>query len=125
MLADEMLTFDFAGTVAAVLDGHDSRMGDSDAASQPMAEEVQQQLQELEQVWQHTVVMMRKMCMHVMTNKTYVSAQLGLQAEAVRRKIGSLSVDLAVYRSALAFMDTPAQAMHHVARFLPRWIAAC
>lgn len=48
------------------------------------------------------------------TDQTILSLQLGLQAEALRRKIGSLSVDMAVYRSTLAFMDTPAQAMPHL-----------
>jgi len=36
--------------------------------------------------------------------------QLTLEAEALRRQINTMRVDLTIYRSSLAFMDSPLQA---------------
>lgn len=35
--------------------------------------------------------------------------QLNLEAEALRRQVNALRVDLTIYRSSLAFMDNPVQ----------------
>ncbi|KAL4859828.1 Organic cation/carnitine transporter 7 [Chlorella vulgaris] len=84
VLADEVLSFSFDAAVARVLGGHQERVQESLALAEPMAEEVQQGVLALE--------------------------QLGLQSEALRRQLASLGVDLTIYRSSLAFMDSPVQA---------------
>ncbi|EFN57420.1 hypothetical protein CHLNCDRAFT_142866 [Chlorella variabilis] len=84
VLADDILALSFDGMAAAVLEGHDGRVRQSAELAASMAEEVQREVMALE--------------------------QLGLQADTMRRRLSGLSVDLTIYRSHLAFMDSPLQA---------------
>ncbi|PSC73678.1 organic cation carnitine transporter 7-like [Micractinium conductrix] len=82
-LADDILAFDFSAPAA--LAGHTACMEASEALCRPIGEEVQAQVLALD--------------------------QLGLEIEAQRRQAASMHVCLAIYRSSLAFTDTPAQAL--------------
>ena len=50
VLADDILVFEFGAAAAAVLEGHEGRMDESIALSQPIADAVQEHLLVLDQV---------------------------------------------------------------------------
>ncbi|PRW59112.1 organic cation carnitine transporter 7-like isoform A [Chlorella sorokiniana] len=78
---DCIMAFDFVGTVSAVLKDHEQAAEASAEQAVPITDAVQEQLLVLD--------------------------QLSMQAEALRRQISGLRVDLTIYRSSLAFMDDP------------------
>ena len=80
-----------------------------------MAEEVQREVMALEQVRRCVSVFVSVggwgASQHLrLLHAAAAHVQLGLQADTMRRRLSGLSVDLTIYRSHLAFMDSPLQA---------------
>lgn len=136
-LADDILAADFGPS--SVLEGHEAAMEESRALCAPIGEEVQEQVLALEQVGAGPFCLQREQegrasfsgmlqRQHLCLDASLAgqpcqpdvppprnlapqppSPQLALEAEALRRQVNSLRVDLTIYRSSLAFMDSPMQ----------------